>query len=71
MFHSITLRPAPAAASRLPSGLNATAYSGRRRFAGQERGAEGDGMAGPGHVPQPQCAVGGRHREHLVIGARG
>ena len=26
-------------------------------------------MAGPGHVPQPQRAVRGRHREHVMIGA--
>ena len=43
MFHSSTVRPAPAAARREPSGLNATAYSGSRRLAASSGAPAGTG----------------------------
>ena len=36
---------------------------------GQQRTAHRHRVTGPGHVPQPQRAIGRRHREHPVVGA--
>ena len=78
-FHNRTVPSAPALASSLPSGLNATPVTPPLR-AGVSPKSSADGPAG-GRVPQPDGAVGAgagqqlavraeRHPGHAALGAR-